>query len=334
MGKLGSGSKRRRLASVGAVGNAAMLAAKLTDKAIKFASTTGEATSSAPAVATEHNQTRTMFKKRKLSKRGKKAVRRRKRFEAKVDKVINKNVYAPRSFVYQALGQVSAAPGLQAIYSISLSGYSGSSVLPPLNQHDDVADIFGSEGLTTGSDVLYLKSARLDCSLSVPNTEETAIVDAYEFFFRSTVPDNYNVAGVVPETIISNILSDAAVQGGAATAIATTDLGWNPMTNGLVGKYIKVVNHTRFVLGGGQHVTYTIKDKVNKRISLADAQASSFEPFTTKCVIFTVSGRPNAAPAGDTMVLHYPAVNLVVSATKTYWYNRISVNLSRVGENV
>lgn len=329
----GFGTKRRRV-SAGAMGNMAALAAKATRAAINYASTTGNATSTAPAVATEHNQTRTMFKKRKLSRRGKKAIRRKKRFEAKVDKVINAKVYAPRSYMFQSLGQVSTLAGSQNIYSLSLSGYKGGTALAPLNSHEDISEIFASEGLTTGSDVVYIKSARLDCSLCVPNANETGIVDAYEFFFRPSVPDNYNTTGVVPETILTNILADAAVQSGAASGLALTDIGWNPMTNGLIGKYIKVVNHTRFLLSGGQHVTYTIKDKVNKRLSLADAEQSSFEPFTSKCILFVTSGRPNGAPAGDTMALHYPAISLTVSTTKTYWYNRISVNLSRAGENV
>lgn len=298
----------------------------------RAAAETGEATSTSAAVATQHNQVRTLFKKKSRSKAAVKRARRAVNFSRKVDKVINKVVYGPRVYTYISLGQVSSAAGGQQLYSVSLNGMNGFTALTPLNQHDDVSELFTVEGLVTDSDQLYLKSSRLDVTLSCPNTTETAIIDAYEFMFKHSLPDSYNATGVTPETILTSIIADATAQTAAGSTIVTTDVGWTPMTVGLVGKYATVTNHTRFILNSGNHNTYTIKDKINRRISKIDANSGSFKPKLSKMVIFIVSGRSDAAPAGDTLVLHYPAVSLNFQAYKTYWYNRIASNLAKAGE--
>lgn len=327
---------RRRHSSVGSLASAATVASAAAGgvaRALFRSGQLGSASSTNAAVATEHGQSRTLYKKKRRSIKAKKRARKYVKFSKAVSKVVNEKVYQGRSLIFNTLGRVATTEGQQKWHTVSLNAYNGATATPPNNSHDDISEIFVAETLTVGSDAIYLKSSRLDLTLKCPNTTETAIVNVYEMMFKK-IPVDHNAANLLPEDIMASILTDDNAQSGANVGtVVKEDVGYTPFVSSAVTKHMTVTNHTRFILSGGQHVTYTIKDNLKKKVTLNDVQSKSMQPHFTKIIFIGVSGRDNADVTDPaTLVKYYPAVSLNVSGTKTYWYQRLFGNLGKTGE--
>lgn len=295
--------------------------------AFKESGYVGEAQSTAAAVSSQWNQSRTLFKKKRKSKAAIKRQLRWKSFTDKVEKAVNSKVLSTRCFALTSIGQHSSVAGKQGVTTVELLPANGATA----GVDQDLVNLFTAEGLSVLTQELYLRTARLDITLKNNNGTETAIVDAYEVKFRP-MPDDYNTAGQSVFTMLQDMTLAMSTQTGAGSSLLIDEVGWTPYVASEITKYVSVLNHTRFILGTGQHQTYTIKDSYNKAFNLGAVADFCVVPYETKAVIFIISGRPNAGAATADFLGHYPAVGIDFEFNRTYWYQRITGNLAYVGE--
>lgn len=295
--------------------------------ALKESGYIGEATSSAPAISSQWNASRTLLKRKRKSKRAVKKQLRWKRFTAKVEKAINQKVLGNRAVVHNSVGNHASIAGGQGVTTVELLPANGNAA--GINQ--DLLNIFQIEGLTAGTSEIYVKSGRLDVTLKNNNADETAIVEAYQLSFRN-MPDDYNPSGTDVTSMLALMEAAMSLQAVASSRLNTTEIGWTPFVDAEVVKYVNVINHTRFILGSGQHQTYTLKDTYNKTFNLNQVSDVTVIPYQTKCVLFIISGRPNTAALTGDMVGHYPAVGIDFEWNRSYWYQRITNNQAYAAE--
>lgn len=310
------GTTRAATAGLGSLW--AALAASNTSKA-------GPAGPNQGAVSSQWNQARDLYHPKKYNKKSKKRNRKRKRFANAVERVINKQVYGNRTMFFNSVGQHASIAGAQGVTTVSLG-------LSESNPETDLVQLFVNEGVTFPSAEIFLKTGRLDCTFKNNNATETAIVDVYVLGYKPMSFTAYNGAMATPISILDNITGDVETQAAAGSSLTSQEIGWTPFANGLIGKYVKVCSHTRFILAQGQHQTYTLKENYNKKIQYEPLKTSAVVPYLTKSLLFIIQGRPNAGAGASTEAAHYPAVGLDFEWTRQYWYQRLTDNQTYAGE--
>ena len=287
--------------------------------AARYASRSSNRPSTSSAPVTSQYDARTTYRRKKLSRKGRRILKKRKRFSRRVLKGLQIDK-APQMVLFKDNFQVSSAASGQNIGaggSITLYSYDGNAV-----GARDIKRILDASGDTNVSVTkYYFKAAHLD--LSIKNIGDNGCyIELYYWVGRKPFATNNNQGGLgeidtYTKLIDSGFATAPANLTGGGT-LTKLIYGTTPFQNCLVTEYMKIVKKTVIHLGAGQIADVSLSS--TKDFVLDGWQTVSGRLFNrrTKGIFIVQYGDPNAlmdATAGqpDASICNY-------NVTRTYHF--------------
>lgn len=303
-------SKFARYAAAG-LGTAAKVAAKA---AIHTLTKTMSAKTEGPSAATTSQyDSRVLYRRKRAPKRvRRKAARKYKSHLAMQLKAVQDNT---NLFQYNAA--FSSVADKQLVFSIT-SGYASNGFTSGVNS-DKVGTLYEFFSNLTGVTIVndtslkwYLTGLSTDYTL-VNDSAGIAELDVYEYVYRRKFinDDSGNAADQ-----LSEVLNEESKLPGAATKMATTDLGYVPTDSNEFMRFIVIKSKQRFYLGPGQATSLTKRVKYSKPklvssedLNIANQGSTSIAlPGVTRGIICIARGLPSATNSGcDPVTIRFNA---------------------------
>lgn len=213
---------------------------------------------------------------------------------------------------------ITALPSAQQWGAVHLYGFAGTENVQEIG-NSDMDAIYANDPALTDSGKVFFQNAIVDITVR-NNATQVLELDQYILLAR---PTNRIFPGI--QAALLNAAGDTPIIGGGSS-IAMTTRGATPFEFGDFCKYFKVLNKTKFFVGGGQCITYQYKDRRDRMITGDEFNrtpvletANCYKDGWTK-VIFYVG----KAVTGST-----ESANFSVGATRSYRYKYLEDNTNR-----
>lgn len=288
---------------------------------MSHAATTSSRSTSGGVATTSEKETRVLYKRKRLTGKGKRRLKSSKRFARRVQGVIRKEL-GSQVMQFNNRSQIAVNTGAlqyQGLASVSLVGYSGEAA-----KSDDMAKIF-TNYFTSPADTnkVLLNSVNMNLTLQCPNTTETMVCDVYTCFLKKQSPTSYGDDFVTMITALE--AQDSTMNSGTDGSVHS--IGWTPFMSPSVCRAITITQKRRIILNGGKLMTLSLGGKMHQRVSYQDVLNFDFKRRMSKFLLFIFSGR-NAAPSGTTQALWYPSVALNLDWTRSYNFDVLKEDAS------
>jgi len=250
---------------------------------------------------------------RRVRRRAKKSMR---TFMYNMDKIQGMQVSVINNYT-----AVTTAPtgsdNAQAVTSFTM--YGGYNLTSPVNTHNDLVRIWNNHfGSTPGYAAAYgklrFRSCVMDFQVLNADNDNACYVEVYNVQNRKKDP-NYNTVQRWASSLASNM-----------TPVGGSDLTQNfwkstPFDAAGFGEFWKITNRKKYLLQGGQQITFQVRDAKNYMIDpkLFAGDITSL-PGITEDVLFVVYGA-GIQTSGTPAYQSYPtAASVSISCVKTYHY--------------
>lgn len=311
--------------------------AALVKKAVNYMSSKRVKTEGGSNAITNQHDSKTLYRKRRTSRRTKMKFRRRaKSFLAKQLRVVNF-----KSNKFNLANATANAPDAQQIAALTVGAFSGPIFADQIgNLISLVQNDQNSVNVEYESFKYYLISMAVDYTF-VNTGDGVMELDIYEWVARKD-PSAFRSTVSTLVDLITDINAAQDVIGTGGTAITATTMGWTPFDTSMLCQYVLIKSKKRYYIGPNQAISYTSNRKFRKPFlipmyksnDITSVETENAElkwvPGITRGVILVLKGVPSLAnPCADVVTLRW-------CAQCTYKFKNISIQKpqSELGSNV
>lgn len=279
--------------------------------------------SGASNVLSTHNDAKTDYGRRRLSKRQRRKQRRRyKRTRRLVNTVRNANVGSTH-LVRRSLALLTTTAGVSNAIGYGLYGLNGTST-DTYNTTNDVGEFFKEADSTSWANVnsssvgqnhkLYAYHATAEYTIRNSGSADV-IVEAY--YIRGTRPINYTMAGDPAQLYDRGfnkqaLATDPNTGASFDTQLAFTQIGVTPFQNSIFCRFYKIYKRQKMRIEPGQEISFVVTDRRRRTFTMDMARTFATDRNYTG-VLFQQMGVPDASAGVET-----PAI----PSTVTYMCSR------------
>lgn len=239
-------------------------------------------TATAPAASTSepltgHFDYKTDYRKRKLTRRGRRRQKRTRRWKRRVVNAVRDNTLGTNHFVRRSVGLISSAQLASAPMVVGLYGLNGTNN-DGLNSTADVGELFqemdqGSwdnmdNNISTTSHRVSFQHGTMEVTLRNTNATNDAVIEAYYIRGRKPLPaawaDPANVYNIgfqkQGRSFDPNTNSPSVPVLIGESELSASTIGVTPFQNALFCRHFNIYKRQKFILPPGKDVSVTISD--------------------------------------------------------------------------